>query len=509
MNSNLNILFCGFLYDWNFPIINNLKAKLNVSNVIHIGSKNILIDKNYKPNFSREDLKFGYFYRNIDWNQIPPLDNEILSNFYECEVRVMEMISRTNANMSFYERKELYYKNLRYWLWVIKENKINLFISDNIPHEVFDYIIYKICKYMNIKTLMFHELPSRPFRHVMIHLVENIETLGIDIYEKYKLTLKSDDNFDLESLQDELKNYIDDMKKDASDLVQFTQKKIRKNFIINSINFVYKNYHSIIESLKSEINYYPNKDDNFIQKIIFLFEIIIKKIINLFLRIWENICIALNLKTSASKFYNDNCLKNPNLNIKYIYFPLHYQPELSTSPLAENYFTQELIIESLSKSAPDNIEIYVKDHPRLSFNRTVSFYKKILLMPNVKLLPTNVNSYKLIDNSIAVATATGSVGWESFHRNKPVIMFGRRFYQYAPGIFKVNSVDDCANIIKNIISDKNDYKPLKEKYLFSLNQFAFRGFNSLTKKNISSISNEENIMNHTNKIIENILKKNR
>ncbi len=506
MNSNLNILFCGFLYEWNFPIINNLKAKLTVSNVIHIGSKNVSIDKNYKPNFLREDLKFGYFYNNVDWNKVPPLDNEILSSFYECEVRVMEMMSRTNINMSFYERKELYHKNLRYWLWVIKENKINLFVSDNIPHEVFDYVIYKICKYLNIKTLMFHELPSRPSRHVMIHLVENIETLGKDIYEKYKLILSSNENIKLDSLQDELKNYIDDMKKDAEELVQFTQKKIKKNFIANIIHFVSSNFYSIIESLKSEVNYYHNKNDNLFQRTIFLFKIVIKKIYNLFLRIFDNTLITLSLKNTASKFYKNNCLSNPDLKIKYIYFPLHYQPELSTSPLAENYFTQELIIESLSMSVPDDIQIYVKDHPRLSFNRTIDFYKRIISMSNVRLLSTNINSYKLIDNSIAVATATGSVGWESFHRNKPVIMFGRRFYQYAPGIFKVNSLHECTNVIKNIVSDKKNYKSLKEKYLFALNYFVFRGFNSLTKKNISSISNKENIINHTNKIIENILK---
>ena len=73
---------------------------------------------------------------------------------------------------------------------------------------------------------------------------------------------------------------------------------------------------------------------------------------------------------------------------------------MSTSPLAENYFTQELIIESLSMSVPDDIQIYVKDHPRLSFNRTIDFYKRIISMSNVRLLSTNINSYKLIDNSI-------------------------------------------------------------------------------------------------------------
>ena len=49
----------------------------------------------------------------------------------------------------------------------------------------------------------------------------------------------------------------------------------------------------------------------------------------------------------------------------------------------------------------------------------------------------NSSPYSLIDNSLAVATATDSSWIDPFTRNKPVLMFGKRFYQFAPGIYKI------------------------------------------------------------------------
>ena len=103
------------------------------------------------------------------------------------------------------------------------------------------------------------------------------------------------------------------------------------------------------------------------------------------------------------------CDVNPDFEKKFIYFPLHYQPELSTSPLAEDFVNQELIVAMISKM-PSDCYLYVKEHPRISYNRSKDFYDKLLSYRNVKLLKEEINSYSLIDNSLAVATATGSVG---------------------------------------------------------------------------------------------------
>jgi hypothetical protein len=48
---------------------------------------------------------------------------------------------------------------------------------------------------------------------------------------------------------------------------------------------------------------------------------------------------------------------------KYVYVPLHLQPELTTSPLARQYVKQELIIELLDYHLPRDVSIVVKEHP--------------------------------------------------------------------------------------------------------------------------------------------------
>ena len=504
MNKDLNILFSGFLYEWNFPILEKIKNRFEVKNSIHIGSNRTIIENNYIPNYNREDLKFGYYYNNIDWNTIPPLDNEILNEFYECEVRVLEMISRVNDRLTLHERKDLYYKNLRYWLWKINITNINLFISDNIPHEVFDYVIYKICKFLKIKTIMFHELPSKPHRHIMIHMVDNIESLGKDIYEKYNNLLLDKKDVYKKNLQKELINYKDDMKKDPCELIQFTQKDKKLNFLKIIFLWISHNLQSFLNSIRLERKFMiSEKLDNF-EIINFFLKTIFKKVINFLSRIYIASLYLLRLKVIPINFYKQNCLKKVNLTCNYIYFPLHFQPELSTSPLAENYNSQELIISNISSSLPENTLLYVKEHPRISKNRGLKFYEDLLKINNVRFISSNFNSYTLIDNAIAVATATGSVGWEAFHRDKPVLMFGRRFYQYAPGVYKINSYDECCLAIDKIINKKDNNKVLKEKYLLALNEFAFRGYNSKTKEKISDISKDENINNHYKKIVDEV-----
>ena len=94
-----------------------------------------------------------------------------------------------------------------------KEKNISFFISDNIPHEVFDYIIYCVCKNLNIKTLMFHELPSRPMRHIMIHMTESISNVGKDIRNEYEQILEDPKRIEANSLKREIINFRDDMLK--------------------------------------------------------------------------------------------------------------------------------------------------------------------------------------------------------------------------------------------------------------------------------------------------------
>ena len=68
---------------------------------------------------------------------------------------------------------------------------------------------------------------------------------------------------------------------------------------------------------------------------------------------------------------------------KKIYFPLHFQPELTTSLLGENFDDQILIIERLSQFAGENYEIIVKENPRQTFYQRGNFFKRLKFFKNV------------------------------------------------------------------------------------------------------------------------------
>ena len=360
-----------------------------------------------------------------------------------------------------------FYKQLRYWDYILKKEKINLFVSDNIPHDGFDYIIYIICKYRNIRTIMFHELPTRPHRHVSMYLTESIEKVGLNIYEKFCEYKKDNKKFS-GRLSTRINNYYFDMQKNSNDLEQFTQKIKEETFFKQVLFFINNNFNELLKKLFPFVN----------RVLLFLIN-------------------KSKIYLSDYDFYLSLCSSNLDFEKKYVYLALHYQPELSTSPLAEEFSNQLLIIDILSKSLPEDTLIYVKEHPRISYNRNRKYYKKITSYSNIVLCNPELSTYDLIDNSVAVATATGSVGWESFLRKKPVLMFGFRFYQYAPNVFRIFNKEQCLQAVNKIISksfiiEKEDIL----LYLEALDQFIFEGYNSRTKEKLTKITIDDNVGNY-------------
>ena len=108
MKNNLNIIFSGFLYPFNYPIIERVKAKFKVNKTIHIGDGKI-----YPSDYLREELKFGNYYNNLLFDDIPPLTNSILKEFKYCENLSLKMMDRVNHKFTDSERLDLYHKNLR------------------------------------------------------------------------------------------------------------------------------------------------------------------------------------------------------------------------------------------------------------------------------------------------------------------------------------------------------------------------------------------------------------
>ncbi len=137
----------------------------------------------------------------------------------------------------------------------------------------------------------------------------------------------------------------------------------------------------------------------------------------------------------SKKYYQE-----PDYSEKFVYFPLHYQPEASTIVCAQKYEKQLYFIDSWAKSLPADTKLYVKEHYFLLGNRDPKFFENLKQYPNVKVISPFVSSRELIDHCEALATLTGTAGWEAMLQRKPVFLSGRVFFENAPGIIRQDEV---------------------------------------------------------------------
>ena len=122
---------------------------------------------------------------------------------------------------------------------------------------------------------------------------------------------------------------------------------------------------------------------------------------------------------------------------KYIYVPLHNQPEMSTSSLGGKFRDQLLMIEALASDLPDGWRIYVKENPRQgAYARGPMFFHRLSRIPAVTFVPSYTDTAALSSHAQFVATVTGTAGWEGLRKGVPAMVFGAAWYQSLPGVVK-------------------------------------------------------------------------
>lgn len=138
----------------------------------------------------------------------------------------------------------------------------------------------------------------------------------------------------------------------------------------------------------------------------------------------------------------------------YIYFPLHLQPELTTSAVGGIYADQLLALEALSARMPEGHIIYVKENPKQTEKqRGPLFYKRLRALKNVRVVPLRESSVELIRGCLAVATITGTAGWEALFHGKPVLVFGSAWYREFPGVATFTDDLDVSKFLGTEVPD--------------------------------------------------------
>lgn len=158
------------------------------------------------------------------------------------------------------------------------------------------------------------------------------------------------------------------------------------------------------------------------------------------------------------KFFHENELayfeqlaqfegKNVDWDAKFVYIPLHNQPEMSTQSLGGLFRDQLLVIEAVARALPEGWKIYVKDNPRQgTYARGPMFFHRLTRIKGVQLVPLDTSTYELSSKAQLTATVCGTAGWESIRKGKSVLVFGGAWYKSFPGVFKWHEGIDLEEI---------------------------------------------------------------
>lgn len=191
----------------------------------------------------------------------------------------------------------------------------------------------------------------------------------------------------------------------------------------------------------------------------------------------------------------------PELNLPYVYFALHFQPERSTLPEGGEYCDQVSAIRNLSKVLPTGWKIYVKEHPRQFdswppdlrklYSRSPDFYNEISAIQNVVLVTLDSDSERLIRSSKIAITITGSTGWQAMLYGVPAITFGRTWYSEASPCRFIRNISDIGDAFRDLLTySKIDVANGLQLFLKNLNSYVtlnYDNYDELSKNNYLSI----------------------
>jgi hypothetical protein len=422
------------------------------------------------------------------------LDDDLLQYMQSFRSIAFFMMNRNDSEASFsIEQKSAFFSRLiRIWIKTLELTQVEVIMFEEEPHQTSDYVLYLVCQYKRIQTIMFR----RVFFQDRIYAVKNFtDTPGNDQAKSPKYDEEVSDEIMSPFLQDHFnaissKYYHKVQALSLWNVEEYSNKKTEN--ILNIIQDFKKRYSFLIDIL---LNRYEND-----QK---------EKKSEIYRSNMSYFHLRRNMKKARLKnhilreYYCSKTIEPPNIEREpYVYFPLHYQPERTTCPLGGKFVQQEIVIEYLLKSLPAEWKIYVKEHPRQYSNsntkysnsgRSRNYYDKIIGNDRVRLLPFESNSFKLIDESICVATVTGTVGWEAIIRGKYVMVFGYPWYLGCEGIFETRSPNEIEKALITINSGK---KPNIEKVKhFATNVEnntvvgAVGGIHNLERKGLNTLDN--------------------
>ncbi|MDA9943700.1 capsular biosynthesis protein [Paracoccaceae bacterium] len=447
-----------------------------------------------------ESLKTGNSYKAdqirkaIGIGKMPKqIAEQYLKEIKNYEDQGIELMSRMSLGEQFSEgqRRLLFKQLIKFWKNELEAKEITLIVFNISPHSIEELTLFFAAKLIRRPCIIFQTTSVKE----LVYVTSDLSMKKLNSDWKYshitpsKLRVKEDILFN--HLSKMRRNFIDvkpwfyetSYPTKSSIKIRFTNKrKGRKTQNVNIFPFVHK-----LTPLGVERRY--------------------SFWLTLLLKYYSLKNAFKNRK--LQKFYRRHCKFNFDLKSKFIYVPLHFQPERTSLPEGCEYYDQLKLVKLISKLAGTSITIAVKEH-KTQFNsalpfdqhRSKQFYQKLSKLKNVVLLSEEQNSVELIDNSLCVATITGTAGWEALCRGVPVLAFGTAWYRDCFGAFYGFEETYYKDALKKIIRGITIDKQYVDQFLLKLSRFGLNAYTTASYSQGSELSTSENIDALSTKILQ-------
>jgi len=142
-----------------------------------------------------------------------------------------------------------------------------------------------------------------------------------------------------------------------------------------------------------------------------------------------NVYIGLREKFLATD-NQGKCIQSVDeINFRYVFFPLHLEPELSLMVFCPEYSNQLEICRRISLNLPKGVRLLVKEHPNMVRARKKQFYEDLKGLPNVEMLHSSVSSERIFMSKqcVAVISISSTAALEAAMNGKPVVVLTPEF----------------------------------------------------------------------------------
>ena len=385
-------------------------------------------------------------YINFKENKI---DRTYLSDF---EKKYGIGLCNLAVNERLFYRFNKFYKFSTEEIWTILEQECKLFesILDEIKPDIFitrepfqhhDEIFYQMCRAKGIKVLITSSTKSFNKSMISEHPAKFDDISISDSETSMKITSFSELKKTVESSGLGLQLKINEEKWRTSN----------RNRINAAVEFLFKSNN---KNTKTHFTYFGRSK----------FAVLVDAVNQLL------------VKKSRSSFIDKNLQTSIDHGEKFVYFPLGIDQEHSLLIGAPFHTNQIETVRHVAKSIPIEYKLYVKEHPFSGTRnwRSISDYKEIMDIPNVRLLHHSVPNDELFQNCSLVIGTMGSSCLDAAFYGKPSIIFGKMFYSILPSVHRVETLTELPEIIYSSLQETVNLQDIERfMTIFKKNSFDF------------------------------------